>query len=133
MTVPRINGWPQPLCAVYHRDLLGSISASLRRRRLQSDVRGYGGGRAANPILWGPNRYVFDVELVASANSELLAFSPLPSTAGSITATRLRIWQRRKCFSLDPMSIPPDLPEPTMGIPAGTPIEDRRPCSGFGR
>ena len=30
MTVPRMNGWPQPLCAVYHRDLLGHITASLR-------------------------------------------------------------------------------------------------------
>ena len=29
VTVPRINGWPQPLCAVYHRDLLGPITASL--------------------------------------------------------------------------------------------------------
>ncbi len=29
MTVPRINGQPQPLCAVYHRNLLASLSASL--------------------------------------------------------------------------------------------------------
>src|SRR6202453_1501432 len=29
VTVPRINGWPQPLCAVYHRDVLRPIMASL--------------------------------------------------------------------------------------------------------
>ena len=29
LTVPRINGQPQPLCAVYHRDLLAPITASL--------------------------------------------------------------------------------------------------------
>ena len=28
-TVPRFNGQPQPLCAVYHRDLLGPITAAL--------------------------------------------------------------------------------------------------------
>ena len=28
-TIPRINGRPQPLCAVYHRDLLDHITASL--------------------------------------------------------------------------------------------------------
>ena len=30
-TVPRINGRPQPLCAVYHRDLLPSITGALMR------------------------------------------------------------------------------------------------------
>jgi len=32
VTVPRFNGRPEPLCAVYHRDLLGHITASLRGR-----------------------------------------------------------------------------------------------------
>ena len=29
VTVPRANGRPQPLCAVYHRDLLAGVTASL--------------------------------------------------------------------------------------------------------
>ncbi len=75
MTVPRINGWPQPLCAVYHRDLLGSITASLRA-----------GDYKVMPVVTAAARAhssshpidIFDVELVSSANSELLALSPLP-------------------------------------------------------
>ncbi len=73
VTVPRINGWPQPLCAVYHRQLLGPITAALLRRRLQGHARGHCGR------LTVPARIdVFDVELVASADPEMLAFSPLP-------------------------------------------------------
>jgi molybdopterin-guanine dinucleotide biosynthesis protein A len=73
MTVPRINGWPQPLCAVYRRDLLGHISASLRAGDykvmpvVMAAARGY-----STPID------IFDVELVSSANSALRALSPLP-------------------------------------------------------
>jgi molybdenum cofactor guanylyltransferase len=75
VTVPRINGWPQPLCAVYHRDLLGHITASLRA-----------GDYKVMPVLTAAARArssfrpidIFDVELVSSANSELLALSPLP-------------------------------------------------------
>jgi molybdenum cofactor guanylyltransferase len=75
MTVPRMNGWPQPLCAVYHRDLLGHITASLRA-----------GDYKVMPVVTAAARAhsasrpidIFDVELVSSANSELLALSPLP-------------------------------------------------------
>ena len=75
MTVPRVNGWPQPLCAVYHRDLLGHITASLRA-----------GDYKVMPVVMAAARAhssshpmdIFDVELVSSANSELLALSPLP-------------------------------------------------------
>jgi molybdenum cofactor guanylyltransferase len=73
MTVPRMNGWPQPLCAVYHRDLLGHISASLRA-----------GDYKVMPVVMAAARAhsssidIFDVELVSSANSELRALSPLP-------------------------------------------------------
>lgn len=73
MTVPRINGWPQPLCAVYHRDLRGHITASLRAGDykvmpvMMAAARGY-----LSPID------IFDVELVSSANSALRALSPLP-------------------------------------------------------
>ncbi len=75
VTVPRMNGWPQPLCAVYHRDLLGHITASLRA-----------GDYKVMPVLTAAAQAhssfrpidIFDVELVSSANSELLASSPLP-------------------------------------------------------
>jgi molybdenum cofactor guanylyltransferase len=73
MTVPRINGWPQPLCAVYHRDLLGPITASLGAGDfkvmpvMMAAARGH-----SSPID------IFDVERVSSAHSELQALSPLP-------------------------------------------------------
>ncbi len=73
MTVPRINGWPQPLCAVYHRDLVAHITASLRAGDykvmpvMMAAARGY-----LSPID------IFDVELVSSANSALRPLSPLP-------------------------------------------------------
>jgi molybdopterin-guanine dinucleotide biosynthesis protein A len=73
MTVPRMNGWPQPLSAVYHRDLLGHISASLRA-----------GDYKVMPVVTAAARAhsspidIFDVELASSANSELRDFSPLP-------------------------------------------------------
>jgi molybdopterin-guanine dinucleotide biosynthesis protein A len=73
MTVPRINGRPQPLCAVYHRDLVAHLTASLRAGDYKvmpvmiAAARGY-----LSPID------IFDVELVSSANSALRALSPLP-------------------------------------------------------
>ena len=75
MTVPRINGWPQPLCAVYHRDLLGHITASLGA-----------GNYKVMPVVMAAARAhssshpmdIFDVESVSSARPELLALSPLP-------------------------------------------------------
>jgi molybdopterin-guanine dinucleotide biosynthesis protein A len=73
MTVPCINGRPQPLCAVYHQGLLGPITASL----LAGDYK-------VMPVVTAAARPrsqsidVFDVELVASANPQLLAFSRLP-------------------------------------------------------
>jgi molybdopterin-guanine dinucleotide biosynthesis protein A len=75
MTVPRMNGRPQPLCAVYHRDLLGHITASLRAGDYKvmpvvtAAARAYS---SSDPID------IFDVELVSSANSELRDLSPLP-------------------------------------------------------
>jgi molybdopterin-guanine dinucleotide biosynthesis protein A len=75
MTVPRMNGWPQPLCAVYHRDLLGQITASLRAGDYKvmpvvtAAARAHSSSRSID---------IFDVEQVSSANSELLALSPLP-------------------------------------------------------
>jgi molybdenum cofactor guanylyltransferase len=72
VTVPRINGRPQPLCAVYHRDLLGSISASL----LAGDYKVM---PAVSAAALGPQALdVFDTERLASTHPELLGFSPLP-------------------------------------------------------
>jgi molybdopterin-guanine dinucleotide biosynthesis protein A len=73
MTVPRINGLPQPLCAIYHRNLLGSLSESL----LAGNYKAMSAMTAATKDLSG-SIDVFDVEAVTSANPELLAFSHLP-------------------------------------------------------
>lgn len=68
LTVPRINGLPQPLCAVYHRNLLRPIRASL--------LTGNYKVTAAVPASGAID--VFDVETVASANQELRGWSALP-------------------------------------------------------
>jgi molybdopterin-guanine dinucleotide biosynthesis protein A len=75
VTVPRFNGWPQPLCAVYHRDLLSQISASLRAGdyKVMPVVTAAAGGQSPSQ-----NIDIFDVELVASAHGQMRAFSPLP-------------------------------------------------------
>jgi molybdopterin-guanine dinucleotide biosynthesis protein A len=72
-TVPRINGWPQPLCAVYHQSLLGHIGAALLAgdHKVMPAVAAAAGGRAGSID-------VFDVELVASTDPDFPAFSPLP-------------------------------------------------------
>jgi molybdenum cofactor guanylyltransferase len=73
VTLPRINGRPQPLCAVYHRELLGPITASL----LAGDYKVMRVVCSAAPRPGSVD--IFDVELVASADPEMLAFSPLPA------------------------------------------------------
>jgi molybdenum cofactor guanylyltransferase len=70
-TVPRINGRPQPLCAVYHQQLLGPITASLLAGNFK--VMQVVCSAATEPVD------VFDVELVVSADPEMSAFSPLPA------------------------------------------------------
>jgi molybdopterin-guanine dinucleotide biosynthesis protein A len=72
VTLPRINGRPQPLCAVYHRELLGPITASL----LAADYKVMRVVCAAAPRSESVD--IFDVELVSSADPEMLSFSPLP-------------------------------------------------------
>jgi molybdenum cofactor guanylyltransferase len=72
VTIPRANGRPQPLCAVYHRNLLGHITASL----LAGDYK-------VMPVISAAAqaaRFIdlFDAEAVASADPELYAFSPVP-------------------------------------------------------
>jgi molybdenum cofactor guanylyltransferase len=72
VTVPRINGLPQPLCAIYHRDLLRPITASL-----------LAGNYKVMPVVTaaaGESQAVdvFDTERLASTHPDLLGFSPLP-------------------------------------------------------
>jgi molybdenum cofactor guanylyltransferase len=72
-TVPRVNGRPQPLCAVYHRDLLAGVTASL-------DAGNY----KVMPVVMAATQSrageidVFDVELLASTYPEMHRFSSLP-------------------------------------------------------
>ena len=71
-TIPCINGWPQPLCAVYQRELLGPMSAALTAgdHKVMPVIRA-----ACHP---GQSLDVFDVEGVASAQPDLFSFSALP-------------------------------------------------------
>ena len=69
-TIPRIGGRPQPLCAVYHRDLLGPLTASL-----------LAGEYKVMPAVCAAAREqvdIFDVERVGAANPEVRGFSSLP-------------------------------------------------------
>jgi molybdopterin-guanine dinucleotide biosynthesis protein A len=72
-TVPRVNGRPQPLCAVYHRDLLAGVTASLAA-----------GNYKVMPVVMAAAQSrageidVFDVELLASTYPEMHRFSSLP-------------------------------------------------------
>lgn len=71
VTVPRFNGRPQPLCAVYHRDLLPFIGASL----VAGNYKVMSVMSAAAPSQMVD---LFDVERLASIDFELPGFSPLP-------------------------------------------------------
>jgi molybdopterin-guanine dinucleotide biosynthesis protein A len=74
VTVPRINGRPQPLCAVYHRDLLRPITASLLagNYKVMSVVSAAAGQSQSQTVD------LFDTERLASTDPELPGFSPLP-------------------------------------------------------
>jgi molybdopterin-guanine dinucleotide biosynthesis protein A len=73
VTVPRINGWPQPLCAVYHRDLLRPISGSLLAGNYKvMPVVTAAAGQSQTAVD------VFDTEQLASTHPELHGFSHLP-------------------------------------------------------
>jgi molybdenum cofactor guanylyltransferase len=73
VTVPRANGRPQPLCAIYHRDLLPGVTALVAA-----------GNYKVMPVVTGAAQSrsqaidVFDVELLASTYPEMHRFSPLP-------------------------------------------------------
>ena len=70
LTLGRINGLPQPLCAVYHKHLLRHITGSLLagEYKVMPDVTAAAAGRGSIDL--------FDVERVAS--SRPFGFSPLP-------------------------------------------------------
>ncbi len=72
VTVPRINGQAQPLCAVYHRDLLRPITASLLagNYKVMSVVTAADGQSQTVDV--------FDTERLTSTHPELLGFSRLP-------------------------------------------------------
>jgi molybdenum cofactor guanylyltransferase len=72
VTIPRINGLPQPLCAVYHRDLLRPITAALLagNYKVMPVITAAAGDSQAVDVL--------DTERLASTQSDLLTFSPLP-------------------------------------------------------
>jgi molybdopterin-guanine dinucleotide biosynthesis protein A len=75
VTIPRFNGRPQPLCAVYHRDLVAGITASIEagQYKVMAAVM-----TAARQIA-GPEAVdLFNAEAVASTDFALLASSPLP-------------------------------------------------------
>lgn len=74
-TIPRFNGRPQPLCAIYHRSLLAVITASIEagQYKVMAAVRA-----AVERVGGSGGIDFFDVEAVASTNHELLAACPLP-------------------------------------------------------
>ena len=73
VTVPRANGRPQPLCAVYHRELLTGVTAMMAA-----------GNYKVMPVVTGAAQSrsqaidVFDVELLSSTYPEMHRFSPQP-------------------------------------------------------
>jgi molybdenum cofactor guanylyltransferase len=75
VTVPRFNGLAQPLCAVYHQNLLGGVSASLAagNYKVMAVVTA-----AALRLTSSEAIDVFDVELLSSTDAEFLSFSSLP-------------------------------------------------------
>jgi molybdopterin-guanine dinucleotide biosynthesis protein A len=76
VTVPRINGRPQPLCAVYHRDLLRPITASLLAGNYK--VMSVVSADAGESQSRSQTVDLFDTERLASTDPKLLGFSPLP-------------------------------------------------------
>jgi molybdopterin-guanine dinucleotide biosynthesis protein A len=77
-TYLRVAGREQPLCAIYHRDLLPFFTQAILRdewkvtRAVRTAVRELGGGSPAERLD------VFDLELLLSANPELYGVSKAP-------------------------------------------------------
>ncbi len=125
MTVPRINGLPQPLCAIYHRNLLQPIRASL----LAGNYKVTAVTSPASETI-----DIFDVEIVASANPELRGLVPSPALRWFHNCnTPEDMAAIENALVLKPMSTSPDSPA---GYPAncGHPFRnahrDCRPVRG---
>ena len=72
MTVPRVLGRPQPLCAIYHRQLLPPVTAALLAGHYKvMAVMTAAASRAGDCDL-------FDVERIASADPGLTRHTPVP-------------------------------------------------------
>ncbi len=87
VTIPRLNGQPQPLCAVYHRDLLPAVTASLDNHQykvMRAVMPSAAAVDAAPNFARGPAlrtdmlEDLFDVESIASVNQNPGSFSSLP-------------------------------------------------------
>lgn len=76
VTVPRSNGRPQPLCAVYHRELLVAVTASLLAGKYKVMPVVTAAATQSGPQTKSID--VFDVELMAATQAELFSLSPLP-------------------------------------------------------
>jgi molybdenum cofactor guanylyltransferase len=74
-TIPRINGQPQPLCAVYDRRLLGNIQSALEAGNWKVMPAVRAEDPETPPGEWTD---IFDVEAVASTDSWLLDGSRVP-------------------------------------------------------
>lgn len=71
ITAPCVLGRPQPLCAIYHRDLLPQVAARIADRRYKaSDLIEDVGLRGSVDR--------FDMELTTAVTPEIGSFSPLP-------------------------------------------------------
>ena len=79
VTYPRVNGVAQPLCAVYHRDLLAPITRALAGGEYKVVlVLAAAAWEIAGPAGYSQAIDTFDLESLAAAYPELPAFSPAP-------------------------------------------------------
>ena len=72
ITLPKIGGDPQPLCAVYQKSILPAITASL----LAGNYKVMPG--VCSAVLQPQDLDVFDIESVAAADPDILSYSFLP-------------------------------------------------------
>jgi molybdopterin-guanine dinucleotide biosynthesis protein A len=79
VTYPRVNGLAQPLCAVYHRDLLAPITRSLAGGDYKVvRVLAAAASEIAGSAGYGQSIDTFDLESLAATYPELRTFSPAP-------------------------------------------------------
>lgn len=76
VTMPKMNGRAQPLCAIYHRCLLNDISRSLKNGRYKVLQAAIAGARENSDEDGRID--LFDVETIAATCPEVHAFSKIP-------------------------------------------------------